>query len=54
MLGHTYVLIMLILGTMAPRPKMGEIQALQTQLQDEPSDTPITPEASRSLEELGV
>lgn len=48
------MLIMWSSGTMAPKSRKSEIQAMQTQLRNEPSDTPVAPEAIRSLEELGI
>lgn len=39
---------------MAPKSKKSEIQALQSQLRDESSDTPIASEASTTIEDLCV
>lgn len=44
-----YNYILLISGTMASRSKKDEIRAMQTQLRDEPSDTEVSPQASRSV-----
>lgn len=48
------MLIMWSLGTMALKSRKSEIQAMQTQLRNKPSDTLVAPEAIRSLEELGI
>lgn len=49
-----YNYILLISGTMASRSKKDEIRAMQTQLRDEPSDTEVSPQASRSVKQLNV
>lgn len=46
--------MMWILGTMAPKSRNSEIQALQTQLRDESLDTLVAPKTSRSIEDFGV
>lgn len=47
------MLIVCILGMMAPKPKKSEIQAMQCQLRDESLGTPAATEASGSLKDLG-
>lgn len=41
-------------GTMAPKSRKSEIWAMQTRLWDEPSNTPIAPEAIGSIEDHGI